>query len=74
MAANEKRSGRWLSPDPLGGDLTNPRSRHGESSRYGAILNRYAYALNNPAALTDPLMPSFLLLSNLKGKKKNNKV
>ncbi|MGH9396820.1 MAG: RHS repeat-associated core domain-containing protein, partial [Terriglobia bacterium] len=35
--------GRWLSPDPLGGDITNPQS-----------LNRYAYALNNPTTLTDP--------------------
>ncbi len=36
--------GRWLSPDPLGGDITNPQS-----------LNRYAYVLNNPASLVDPL-------------------
>ncbi len=36
--------GRWLTPDPLGGDLTNPQS-----------LNRYAYALNNPTTLIDPL-------------------
>jgi RHS repeat-associated protein len=36
--------GRWLSPDPLGGDITNPQS-----------LNRYSYVLNNPATLTDPL-------------------
>ena len=36
--------GRWLTPDPLGGDVTNPQS-----------LNRYAYVLNNPASLTDPL-------------------
>ncbi len=36
--------GRWLTPDPLGGDVTNPQS-----------LNRYAYALNNPATFTDPL-------------------
>jgi RHS repeat-associated protein len=34
----------WLSPDPLGGDITNPQS-----------LNRYAYAMNNPTTLTDPL-------------------
>jgi RHS repeat-associated protein len=39
----ESRLGRWLSPDPLGGDLTNPQS-----------LNRYSYVLNNPATLTDP--------------------
>jgi RHS repeat-associated protein len=36
--------GRWLSPDPLAGDITNPQS-----------LNRYAYVSNNPATLTDPL-------------------
>jgi RHS repeat-associated protein len=35
--------GRWLSPDPLAGDVTNPQS-----------LNRYAYVLNNPASLVDP--------------------
>ncbi len=34
---------RWFTPDPLGGDVTNPQS-----------LNRYAYVLNNPATLTDP--------------------
>ncbi len=36
--------GRWLSPDPLAGEITNPQS-----------LNRYAYVLNNPTSLTDPL-------------------
>ncbi len=36
--------GRWLSPDPLGGDIMNPQS-----------LNRYAYALNNPTTFIDPL-------------------
>jgi RHS repeat-associated protein len=36
-------TGRWLSPDPLGGDVTNPQS-----------FNRYAYVLNNPTNLTDP--------------------
>jgi RHS repeat-associated protein len=35
--------GRWLSPDPLAGDILNPQS-----------LNRYAYARNNPTTLTDP--------------------
>jgi RHS repeat-associated protein len=35
--------GSWLSPDPTGGDVTNPQS-----------LNRYAYVLNNPATLNDP--------------------
>ncbi len=38
------RLGRWLTPDPLGGDITNPQS-----------LNRYPYVLNNPTSLTDPL-------------------
>ncbi len=39
--------GRWLSPDPAGMgavDPTNPQS-----------WNRYAYVLNNPLALVDPL-------------------
>jgi RHS repeat-associated protein len=36
--------GRWHSPDPLGGDVTNPQS-----------LNRYGYVLNNPTGLIDPL-------------------
>jgi RHS repeat-associated protein len=36
--------GRWLSPDPLACDITNPQS-----------LNRYAYVLNNPMTLIDPL-------------------
>jgi RHS repeat-associated protein len=36
--------GRWMSPDPVGGDVTDPQS-----------LNRYGYALNNPTTLTDPL-------------------
>jgi RHS repeat-associated protein len=35
--------GRMLSPDPIGGDLTDPQS-----------LNKYAYALNNPLRFTDP--------------------
>ena len=33
---------RWLSPDPLAGDITNPQS-----------LDRYAYALNNPTTVTE---------------------
>jgi RHS repeat-associated protein len=36
--------GRWLSPDRMGGDITNPQS-----------LNRYPYVLNNPTTLTDRL-------------------
>ncbi len=35
--------GRWLSPDPLGGQISNPQS-----------LNRYSYALNNPTTNIDP--------------------
>jgi RHS repeat-associated protein len=35
---------RWLSPDPLGGNIANPQS-----------LNRYAYVVNDPCSLTDPL-------------------
>jgi RHS repeat-associated protein len=35
---------RWMSPDPLAGDVLNPQS-----------LNRYAYVLNNPINLIDPL-------------------
>ncbi len=35
---------RWLSPDPMGGDIMNPQS-----------LNRYAYVMNNPVNFTDPL-------------------
>jgi RHS repeat-associated protein len=40
-------AGRWISPDPAGMaafDLANPKT-----------LNRYAYVLNNPCSLTDPL-------------------
>ncbi len=36
--------GRWLSPDPLGGDIMNPQS-----------LDRYAYVTDNPTTFTDPL-------------------
>ena len=35
--------GRFFSPDPLGGDVSNPQS-----------LNRYAYVMNNPINATDP--------------------
>ena len=40
----ESNLGRWLSPDPLAGDVTNPQS-----------LNRYAYVMNSPCSYTDPL-------------------
>ncbi len=36
--------GRWMSPDPAGGDVTNPQS-----------LNRYAYVRNSPTTFIDPL-------------------
>jgi RHS repeat-associated protein len=36
--------GRWLSPDPLGGDITDPQS-----------LNRYPYVMDNPTSFVDPL-------------------
>jgi len=36
--------GRWLSPDPDGGSVSNPQS-----------LNRYGYVTNNPTNFTDPL-------------------
>jgi RHS repeat-associated protein len=36
--------GRWLSPDPVAGNVGDPQS-----------LNRYAYVLNNPTTLTDSL-------------------
>ena len=38
------RLARWLTPDPMGGDVANPQS-----------LNRYAYVVDNPTSLTDPL-------------------
>jgi len=39
--------GRWLSPDPAGPGAVEPANPQS--------WNRYAYALNNPLALTDPL-------------------
>jgi len=36
--------GRWMTPDPVAGDISNPQS-----------LNRYAYVINNPTNLIDPL-------------------
>ena len=36
--------GRWETPDPVRGDITNPQS-----------LNRYVYALDAPTTLVDPL-------------------
>jgi RHS repeat-associated protein len=39
----EQNPGRWLSPDPLGGDITSPQS-----------LNLYGYVMNNPLSNIDP--------------------
>ena len=36
-------TGRFMSPDPLGGSLGNPQT-----------LNKYAYAVNNPLKFVDP--------------------
>ncbi len=44
MTLNNSADGRWLTPDPTGGDVANPQS-----------LNRYAYSLNNAATFNDPL-------------------
>jgi RHS repeat-associated protein len=41
---NSSSLGRFMSPDPLGGSISNPQS-----------LNGYAYVLNNPLNLIDPL-------------------
>jgi RHS repeat-associated protein len=40
---NSSSMERFMSPDPLGGDLTNPQ-----------CLNRYSYVLNNPLTNIDP--------------------
>jgi len=42
--------GRFMSPDPMGGHLTDPQT-----------LNRYAYVRNNPLSLTDPTGLDFAL-------------
>jgi RHS repeat-associated protein len=42
--------GRFISPDPMGGDTKDPQS-----------LNRYAYVRNNPLKLTDPTGLNFNL-------------
>jgi len=39
--------GRWLSPDPMGLDAVDPTSPQS--------WNRYAYVVNNPLAMIDPL-------------------
>ncbi|HEV2348772.1 MAG TPA: RHS repeat-associated core domain-containing protein [Terriglobia bacterium] len=44
--------GRWVSPDPLGGDVTNSS---GDEPGGPQSLNRYAYVMNNPTNLTDPM-------------------
>jgi RHS repeat-associated protein len=40
---NSSSLGRFMSPDPLGGYISNPQS-----------LNRYTYVRNNPLNLVDP--------------------
>ena len=52
MTLNNSADSRWLMPDPTGGDVTNPQSLPDFA---GIFDNRYAYALNNPTSLTDPL-------------------
>ncbi|HEV2348773.1 MAG TPA: RHS repeat-associated core domain-containing protein [Terriglobia bacterium] len=44
--------GRWLSPDPLAGDVTNSS---GDEPGGPQSLNRYAYVMNSPTNLTDPM-------------------
>jgi RHS repeat-associated protein len=51
----ESNLGRWMSPDPLAGDISNPQS-----------LNRYSYVVNNPCNLVDPLgLKCTISVSNL---------
>ena len=42
---------RWMTPDPTGGDITNPQSLPDFA---GIFDNRYAYAMNNPVSFIDP--------------------
>jgi RHS repeat-associated protein len=42
--------GRWMSPDPFGGSLSDPQT-----------LNKYAYVRNNPTSLTDATGLDFYL-------------
>src|SRR5260370_9981543 len=44
MRYHVNRLGRFSSPDPLGGSISNPQ-----------FLNRYAYVLNSPLSFADPL-------------------
>ncbi len=41
---DNSRLGRFMTPDPIAGSISNPQS-----------LNRYAYVLNDPVNLVDPL-------------------
>jgi hypothetical protein len=50
------RLGRFSSPDPLAGAITNPQS-----------LNRYTYVLNDPCNLVDPLGLKCTLIFGLNG-------
>jgi RHS repeat-associated protein len=47
LAREYSTQGRWPSPDPAGLAVVNPA--------YPQSWNRYAYVLNNPLELTDPL-------------------
>jgi RHS repeat-associated protein len=49
-------AGRWSSPAPLAGDISDPQS-----------LNRYSYVGNNPLAYTDPLGADMVGLCHSKG-------
>jgi len=53
---NVNRLGRFLSPDPFNGDISDPQS-----------LNRYAYVLNDPCNLGDPLGLNCTLKFGLNG-------
>ncbi len=47
LAREYSTQGRWPSPDPSGGSAANPLNPQS--------WNRYAYVLNNPLGITDPL-------------------
>lgn len=46
----ESHADRWLTPDPLRGDIPSRRVFDVKPQS----LNRYAYALNDPTSLVDP--------------------
>ena len=52
MNPPDPEDARWLTPDPLGGDIMNPQSLN----RYaGACPERSRRVTNNPATFNDPL-------------------